>query len=181
MRDVIAGRGREEGHLGVRDFSEAVPMRQPGSPLTLLRTLRPSAILTILPRAESSTHPPMVSCQEEVREEEKNIKDVKERPRLHLPLLPYVSSPATLPYLAKTLGSNPPTVTGFFLKYLPCPPMFSLIPHYLPLGRESEARRELASLRHSLDTASPLVVHGLRTGAISEYQGRRFFRYGVFA
>ncbi|KAG8910084.1 hypothetical protein FRC00_008919 [Tulasnella sp. 408] len=48
-------------------------------------------------------------------------------------------------------------------------------PRYLPLGRESEARRELASLRHSLDTASPLVVHGLRTGAISEYQGRRFF------
>jgi len=48
-------------------------------------------------------------------------------------------------------------------------------PRYLPLGRDSEARCDLASLRHGLDTASPLVVHGLRTGAISEYQGRRFF------
>jgi len=48
-------------------------------------------------------------------------------------------------------------------------------PRYLPLGRDSEARCDLAALRHGLDTASPLVVHGLRTGAISEYQGRRFF------
>ncbi|KAG9012123.1 hypothetical protein FRB94_011818 [Tulasnella sp. JGI-2019a] len=48
-------------------------------------------------------------------------------------------------------------------------------PRYLPLGKDSEARCDLASLRHGLDTASPLVVHGLRTGAISEYQGRRFF------
>ncbi|KAG8891368.1 hypothetical protein FRB99_003640, partial [Tulasnella sp. 403] len=50
-----------------------------------------------------------------------------------------------------------------------------IFPRYLPLGQDSEARGQLAALRHGLDTASPLVVHGLRTGILSEYQGRRFF------
>jgi len=50
-----------------------------------------------------------------------------------------------------------------------------VFPRYLPLGKDSEPRCNLASLRHGLDTASPLVVHGLMTRAISDYQGRRFF------
>ncbi|KAG8959607.1 hypothetical protein FRC03_007730 [Tulasnella sp. 419] len=45
----------------------------------------------------------------------------------------------------------------------------------LPLGPESETRSDLVSLRHGIDTASPLVVHGMRTGAVSASQGRRFF------
>jgi len=50
-----------------------------------------------------------------------------------------------------------------------------LFPRYLPLGSDSRPRRELVSLRHALDTTSPLVVHALRTGAMSEDQVRLFF------
>lgn len=52
MRDVIARRGRE-GHLGVRDFSEAAPMRQPGQRPSQAQRIS-QAVARILPRRSPS-------------------------------------------------------------------------------------------------------------------------------